>query len=467
MTEPLTTTNDVGALPSVEVGYVNPNGRDWQQWDDGERISTLQWPQSVDIYYRMPREDGRVTSLLQAITLPVRRTGWYLDPNGARDEVVEHVAQDLNLPILGADPAASTTSAQRRPRARFSWAQHLQMALLQLQYGHSYFEQVYRVVGEGAAKRYRLRKLAPRPQRTISKIYVERDGGLRSIVQNPPAFDGRTVYAPTGIEIPVHKLVAYVRDPEPGNWVGTSILRPAYKHWILKDDTLKAQSGGIRRNSMGVPVVTCAKDDSEQVARAQEIASSFRAGNHAGVGLPPGWTLELKGVSGNLPDPQRAIEYNDKQIALAGLAHFLNLDRGGSYALASVQADTFVQSEQTLAESVCETANHHIVWDIVDLNWGEDEPAPKIVFDEIGSRQDATAAALKMLVEAGLLSPDVFVERKVRQNLGLPIPSSDDEARDEDPDAPAPVGVTSTPPAPVAAERGRRLRAHPNQGELF
>ncbi|AMS02924.1 portal protein [Gordonia phage MagicMan] len=469
MTEPLATTTKAGdALPSAEVGYVNPEGLNWAQWDADEKIPDLQHPNSVRVYYRMPREDGRVASLLQAIGLPVRRTPWRIDPNGARDEVVEFCSHDLGLPIVGAEPDdvdgngnPVLASPSRRNRDRFSWAQHLQQALLMLQYGHSFFEQVYRVTGEGAEKRYRLRKLAPRPQRTISKIRVARDGGLHSIVQNPPAFDGTTLYPPTEIEVPVHKLVAYVRDPEPGQWVGSSLLRPAYKHWILKDETLRNQAAGIRRNSMGVPVVTCAKDDPEQVKRAQEIASSFRAGNHAGVGLPPNWNLELKGVSGNLPDPQKAIEYNDRQIALAGLAHFLNLDRGGSYALASVQADTFVQSVQTVAESICETANFHVVWDLVDLNFGEDEPAPKIVFDEIGTRQDATAAALKMLVEAGLLSPDVLVERKIRQDLGLPSPDGDDMS-----DV-APTATPSATPTPVAAQRGRRLRAHPNQGELF
>ena len=64
----------------------------------------------------------------------------------------------------------------------------------------------------------------------------------------------------------------------------------------------------------------------------------------AGAAFPAGAKLEILGVQGNLPDMRLAIEYHDKQIALAGLAHFLNLDKGGSYALASVQADTFVRA---------------------------------------------------------------------------------------------------------------------------
>lgn len=452
------TVHALPVIPTVETGYVNGQGLNWDQWDPDERIADLQWPNSVHIYYRMAREDGRVTSLLQAIGLPVRRTTWRVDPAGARDEVTEWVSNDLGLPIVGTDPEDMTPVTRRARRDRFSWQRHLADALQSLRYGHAFFEQLYRPDEERML--YHLRKLAPRPQRTISKVNVARDGGLVSIKQNPPAYDGGTLYAPTEVEIPVNKLVAYVRDPEPGQWVGESILRPAYRNWLLKDDLLRAEAAGIRRNAMGVAVVTTAHDDPDEVKRANEIARAFRAGNTSGVGLPAGWSMALLGVQGNLPDIQAAIQSHDKQIGLAGLAHFLNLDRGGSYALASVQADTFVQSVQTLAEEICETANHHIVEDLVELNWGPDEAAPRIVFDEIGSRQDATAAALKMLVEAGLLSPDILVERTIRQNLGFPVRPADD------PDATDPATPSAPAAAPVAARR-RRPASDPDQGELF
>lgn len=122
---------------------------------------------------------------------------------------------------------------------------------------------------------------------------------------------------------------------------------------------------------------------------------------------------------------QPAINFHDKSIALAGLAHFLNLDRGGSYALASVLADPFVQSVQALGEFIRDTSNAHIVEDLVDLNFGKDEPAPRIVFDEIGSRQDATAASLAILVQNGLLEPDEALKIALRQKFGLTAPSSD------------------------------------------
>lgn len=91
------------ARPVTEVGYVNGDGTDWQQWDQNEKVPELQWPDSVNVYSRMAKEDGRVSSLLQAISLPIRGTTWRIDPNGARDEVVEFIASDLGLPVVGTE----------------------------------------------------------------------------------------------------------------------------------------------------------------------------------------------------------------------------------------------------------------------------------------------------------------------------------------------------------------------------
>lgn len=426
MTKPDPTSSP---MPSTsEKGYVTRDS-ELSQWNQNEKVPSLQWPQSVEVFSRMESEDSRVSSLLAAIGLPIRRTPWRIAQAGASDEVTEFVARNLGLPIQGAGDLPDAA----RTRDRFSWPQHLAWALDVLQFGHSVFEQLYRREGD----RLVLRKLAPRPQSTISKWNVAADGGLVSIEQQPPELItyGRHGFEP--IEIPVSHLVVYTRDMAPGMWIGKSLLRPSYKHWLLKDELIRLQAVAIRRNGIGVPVGTTPDNaDQKLVDRMAEIAQSYRGGETAGVGLPGGTDLKLLGVQGNLPDIQQAISYHDKAIALAGLAHFLNLDGGGSYALANVQADTFTQSVQTFAESVRDTANAHVIEDLVDVNWGPDEPAPRLIFDEIGSQQPPVAAALKMLVEAGLLSPDVLVEQDLRQRLGLP-------ARTPDTPAPAVPAATS------------------------
>jgi hypothetical protein len=153
-----------------EIGHGNAGLTPWSAFVDvTETVPELAWPNSINTYSAM-RTDAQIASLLLAFTLPIRRYHWYIDPNGARDEVVEDIGNDFNLPIEGQDPKPAT-----RRRDRFSHDRHLFHALLMLTYGHMFFEQVYRY--DDAARRFRLRKLAPRMPGTISEIQSARDGG--------------------------------------------------------------------------------------------------------------------------------------------------------------------------------------------------------------------------------------------------------------------------------------------------
>lgn len=395
-------------LPTSEKGYVvdtGPTGTNWwTSTGDHEQVPELRWPLSVDVYDRMRRGDSQIASVLRAVTLPVRRTIWRLDPNGARDEVVTLVAEDLGLPVVG----AGNSPPPVRTKDRFSWGEHLRLALLSVAFGHMFFEQVVRVDEQGMV---RLRKLGPRMPRTLTAINVGSDGGLISIDQA-----GLT----TKVTIPVDRLVAYVHDREGGNWFGTSLLRPMYKHWIIKDRLLRTQAQAIDRNGMGIPIYTAAEDE-EGLADGRALAQSMRGGENAGGAIPNGASIELKGVEGRLHDPAPAIQYHDEQIARAVLGHFLNLgSETGSWALGTTFADFFILSLQAVANDIADVANAHIVEDLVDWNFGADEPAPKIVFDEIGSQHDANAAALLALAQAGLIQPDRILEEAIRQMFGLP-----------------------------------------------
>ncbi|MEU4779254.1 DUF935 family protein [Micromonospora sp. NPDC023633] len=390
--------------PVNEIGYAH-QGNSWWTTDE-EPTPELRWPESVAVYDAMRSQDSQVGSVLRAVTYPLRRTPWRIDPAGARDEVVQLVAEDLGLPVAGRNP-----QPMPRTRDRFSWAEHLRLALLMLPFGHMFFEQVYRIDPQGRA---RLRKLAERMPRTIEKIDVASDGGLISITQYSSKTGDRAR------PIPVDRLVAYVLEREGGNWLGRSVLRGCYKNWLIKDRLLRVQAQTIERNGMGVPLYTGAEGETDLTKGAQ-MAQSWRAGQSAGSAIPYGAKMELLGVSGELPDADKPIRYHDEQIARAVLAHFLNLGtQTGSWALGTTFADFFTLSLQTLAEQVADVATQHIVEDLVDLNFGESEPAPRIVFDEIGSRQAATAQALKMLADAGILLPDRSLEEAARQAYGLP-----------------------------------------------
>lgn len=397
------------APPTFEKGYVARTTSSWgSSWwaDDHEVTPELRWPLSIDVFDRMRRTDAQIASVLRAVTLPIRRTTWRVDPAGARPEVAEMIAADLGLPLVG------STDTPRRTRDRFSWTEHLRMALLMLPFGHMFFEQL---VGPDENGYHRLRKLGPRMPRTLTAVNVADDGGLVSIEQAAGA---------RSVTIPVDRLVAYVHDREGGNWLGSSLLRPAYKHWIIKDRLLRVQAQTIERNGMGIPLYKGAEGE-ESLATGATMAQGWRAGDNAGAAVPNGADLILRGVEGDLPDANPAIRYHDEQIARAVLAHFLNLGtQTGSWALGTTFADFFTQSLQAVAEQIADVASQHVVGDLVEWNFGPDEPAPLITFDEIGSKHVATAEAIKALVDAGIVFPDRVLEEAMRQMFGLPAKDS-------------------------------------------
>jgi hypothetical protein len=395
--------------PTSEKGYVRRTSF-WSA-EEFEQAPELRGRAALQVYDRMRRTDAQVASVLRAVSLPVMSTEWFVDPAGARPEVAEHIATDLGLPLKGSDPVPM------RRRGRFSWTEHLQLVMLMLPFGHMFFEQVLTEPDDNGLQH--LRKLGPRMPRSISKINVAADGGLESIEQ-------------FGVKEPieVNRLVAYVHQREGGNWLGSSLLRPAYKHWLLKDRALRVQMQTIERNGMGLPKYKGAPDE-ENLDKGAELAAKARAGDNSGIAVPDGADFELMGVTGSLPDADKPIRYHDEQIARAVLAHFLNLGtQTGSWALGTTFADFFTLSLQALADQIADVATQHIVEDLVDWNYGVDEPAPIVAHDEIGSKPEAMAGVLKALVDAGIVFPDRVLEEAVRQMFDLPAKATPPPATD-------------------------------------
>jgi hypothetical protein len=400
-------------VPVRERGYAVQQATATASWwtdFDVEQTPELRWPACIPVYNAMRRQDAQVSSVLRAVTAPIVRTPWRVDGTGCDPKVTSLIAGDLGLPVVG----AGNDVPALRTRDRFSWQDHLRQALLMLVFGHSFFEQVYRIDEAGMA---RLRKLGYRPPQTITAINVARDGGLVSIEQGY----GADITGSSTVKLPIGRLVAYVLEREGGDWTGTSLLRPAYKNWLLKDRLLRVQTQSVERNGMGIPVYKGATGESAELDAGQDIAAGIRAGDNTGASLPNGADLVLMGVTGSLPDADKPIRYHDEQIARAVLAHFLNLgSQTGSWALGSTFADFFTLSLQAVATQVSTTSTAHVIEDLVDINFGPTEPAPRIVFDEIGSRGDAVVGAISTLVGAGVLKPDEDLEQFIRTALGLP-----------------------------------------------
>lgn len=411
--------------------------------DFAENVPELFWPQSVVTYGHM-RRDPRLTAIYGALTLPVRRAPWHVDPMGARPQVAALVAEDFGLTVAGVE------SAQSGARVRgVNWGEHLRLALLDLIYGHFPFEELYEIRG-GLA---RLVSLSERMPQTIANMDVDRQGRLVSVQQ----------FSPTNSDppIPANRLLWYVHEREGSAWQGRSVLRPAYAPWLLKREMQRIYATANRRQGMGIPVMEAqpgSNPTDQQMIQAQQLASATRVGETSGAAAPPGFVLRFKGVEGGLPDTLGFLKWLDQQMSTSALAGFLDLGstETGSRALGESFIDLFLLTLQSLADEIAEQVTSQTVARLVAYNFGEDEPVPAIRAADVGSRREVTAEALTGLLASGALSADPALESWVRSQWRLPARETPPP-----PPAPAPQPPAGPPPAPARGSKrpARRTKA--------
>ena len=433
--------------PSIETerGYAATSwqifGTTGSVWDASEQSPELMWPWSIAVYDRMRRTDAQVGSTNRALLLAMLGKTFAVDPNGADPKIVQHVAEDLNLPILGQEP-----TPPGRSRGRFSFRKHLRMAALALSYGHMPFEQVYRIEGSGTGQLARLHKLAPRMPATLADIKVAKDGGLDGIVQYGDGIKGVT--------IDVERLVYYAHELEGAAWAGNSTLRSCYKDWLHKDRLIRVDTITGERAGMGIvevempPNVTDPKERDLYLQLGQEL----RAGERAAVAMPNGGHVRIRGVEGTLPDLIAKVRYHDEQIARnhMQMVFMLGTTSAGSRALGDTLLNAFDMSVDAATDELVDTFNEHAVEDLVDLNYGEGERAPRVVHTPAESSRDLDAESLKHLVESGVIQPDDDLEAQQRVKYRL---------TKKDPGSARVPELRPGGTALVAAARARQARA--------
>jgi hypothetical protein len=435
----------MASAPTSELGQTGLSAGMWPggvaAWaafnDEQEYVPELVWPGSVAMYDRM-RTDSQLAALLAAFTLPIRRYRWTIDPNGARPEIVARIAEDLGLPVRGEE-----AKPRGRSRGRFAHDSHLRLAFEALVYGHAYFEQV----GEIRDGLWRLRKLASRPQWTLAggQIKVALDGGLVSIRQS------------VGVEmpeIPVDRLVAYVWDQAPGNWVGRSMLRDCYRNWLIKDRLLRVDAQ-LHEKAGGIHIPEAPPNATQKEIEAlAALSQRLVVGLDAGGAVPSGTRWNRVGTQP--ADVIASIRYHDESMAARFIQMVMQLGKTehGARALGDTFVDLASQAQVSAALWYRDTTNEHVIEDWVDWNYGEgEELCPLVTFDPPDDEALSVGDFVAM-IEGGAITIDPELEAYVRERYSLP--ELDPQAAVPTPPAPP---APAPAPAPTAASRRRQEQA--------
>ena len=378
----------------------------------------LQGIEGVKIYDEMRKNDGTVRAAILAITLPIRRSQWFVNP--ATDE-----QQDKDI-------------ANFVEHALFDWIEDtawddiVRQALLMTVFGVMVFEKVYGTKEHDGKTWVTLKKLAPRlPKSILMWELADRTFGIQQIRQ-----DG--VLA----QIPGSKLLVFVNEREGDNWWGTSMLRGAYKHWYYKDKFYKIDAMAFERQGLGVPMIKMPLGYTvSDEANAIKSLQNLRANEGAYLVLPPAYEAEMMNMgSSSTRDPESSINHHNKEILQSVLAQFLELasakGQGGSKALSQDHSDLFLKAMEAVAGNLISVINKNLIPELVDMNFNDVKVYPVLDFSGI-SKVDVAALskAYGDLVTAGALTPTDDDQQYLRAMMGLPPRTQDDidEAADDEP----------------------------------
>lgn len=400
----------------------------------------LQFPRSLITYDKM-RADPQIAGVLEALAQPILNAQWDLIAEGVPENVTEFVRTELGL------------YGPENPLAQFSHQgvsilDHIaEMTQTLMWAGFSVAEQTYTVAPPtpeqaalGLPEEVRhLRKLAPRPPRTIEKIEVDKDGGLKGIVQTPlNPLDG-------DITIPVKQLVFYSHNKIGGAWEGQSVLRPTYRPWAMKDMYLRLDLKAVDQHSTGF--WRGKTSDAKRRDALYESLANLRSGQETVIVTDAQDEVNLLAVNGQLVDVVARLNYLDREISRSALAQFLDLGHdNGARALGETHLKVFITKCSAIANYIARTVTQHIIRDLVRLNFPEGTPYPVLTPGDLRAQQGASAETLKQLMDAGAITYDRTLENFTRERAGYPVLDEDAGPRPAEIEAQNAEAARNAPP---------------------
>lgn len=370
-----------------------------------EYLEKLKSGKAILIFDQMRRSDPQVKAILKAITLSLTKANYFVEP-----------ASEASIDVA----AAEFVEKNLFEDMSITWRDTLRQILLHLPYGYMPFEKIYEY--HKAENKVLLRKLDPRLPISIERFNFDSvKHRLISLTQRDT--DGKEY------TIPIEKLVMFVHEKEGDNWEGTSLLRPAYGSWWLKNTLLKIDAMKHDRYGVGIPVAKMPPgfdSNSPEWRSTEDALEAIQAQEKSFIVLPDGTGIDVLNSAGGKAgtDVIASIRYHNEQIAASVLAQFLMLGttETGSRALGDSLGDFFLTSIQELAEYIVEILNRFVIKELVDLNFVVGA-YPLLKVSRIAGLDMAVIGALK---SAGLLTANLELENNIRKQLGLPEISEED-----------------------------------------
>ena len=440
-------------------------------------LNELTGKNACKTYKEMASNDPVISSLMFAIKMMARKTGWRVEP--ASEEQKDLEAADFIEQCMG---------DMTRP-----WKEVITEILSMVQYGHSPMEVTYKKRdGTNPEEPYKDSKyddgavgwqiIALRAQETILRWEFFENGDIKGLWQLAPPYYKLTY-------IPWEKFLLFRTDYSKNNPEGKSVLRGAYRPWLFKKHLEEIEAIGAERGVSGIPVAwvpsnIAAPDTSDSQAVAaqtayKELVKNIRRDSQEGIVYPLMYNdkgdkmfdLTLLTTQGSETGKiGEMIERKSREILQVCLAEFIMLGAGktGSYAMTQSKVELFLQAIGSYLDSIEEVFNTNAIPRLFELNPQFNvEELPKIRHEDIKDVDlNNMSNYVSKLIAAGAMQPDDELSDYLRIAAGLPPAEVEDaimEAQEQSQQASANTAAAMA--AKIEAQTSSLSNKKPKEGK--
>jgi len=383
-------------------------------FDEEYLAKFLNMPEGMKTYDMMRRSDEQIKAIRTAMRTPIIAAKWFVEAVDDTDE--EKEIKDFIEFILFENIGYKNGSKHK------TWSAFIIEALSMLDFGHSTFEIVHKVVlGHKIWGDYiGLQDIGFRAQKSIYEWNLLENGGIDNIRQ--------WVNGDLSVDAMIEgkNLLVFTVEKEGDNYEGISLLRNIYGNWLRKNLYGKLQAIAIER-SLGCLKGTIPKDkigDEKQIEKFKLMLKNFNSHQNNFQMIPDGWIIEMFQITHDPEKLGKEIERENRQMSKSfGLNHLeMGMTGGGAYALGTDISDTFLNGLQQYANMIIEGIHLKVIKPLIRFNFGERDKYPKLKASGINDKAGKELAGIVVsLVNAGIIQRSEQLEDEMNRNYKMPI----------------------------------------------
>lgn len=394
-----------------------------------EHIANLRGVQWSNLIEEMRRSDEIIGGLYTAIRTAILGGEYTFNPDDPENPESVEIAKELQWAFFEA------------PSKKFD--ELLEEFITILLHGHYIGEPIAGVAEYEGKKRWIFDTIAFFSPRTIERWKYDEADRLTAIYQQTYESD-----TPFSGWIDAKDLIYLSIEKDGVNFEGISPFRRAAGNYMRKKYMQKLKLAGIARSALGFPDMTYPddwKEGSDEFQAMINFLQNATSSDGAFIVRPKSTELTMQKIPFEFEKLQTVIRDENTDMTYVVLADFLMLGRdgGGNRMLGDTKRNAFLQSMSYIIWKFIDVINFKLVPQYMNWNYGKYERGRCAKLDVTGVEQkglESWARVIKLFTDAGIVKPDITLEKQIRNALSLTPPPieetpkpADNKPADEEP----------------------------------